>query len=102
MKSKICKSCGHVGKPVPQSGDTFFVDLFLWLVTLSVVGLSGLVPLLLIPMLWTVYHLARFNSVQCPECASLDMISLESRQGKALLDAQNKTWTAETGTSLQS
>ena len=85
MADRVCKSCGYVGKAEHQSWGTFFVDAFIWLVFGSLTLFSGLLFVLLIPLAWTIYHLALFSNTQCPKCKSLDMVSKGSRKGKAVL-----------------
>ena len=71
MSERVCKSCGYVGKAEHQSWGTLF---------------SGLLFVLAIPMAWTIYHLALFANTQCPKCESLDMVSKNSKKGKAVLE----------------
>jgi hypothetical protein len=70
-----------MGEPVKQCFESFLVDLFLWLIVGSVTLMSGLLPLLVIPAAWTMYHIVRFKT-KCPECGNLDMVSLNSAKGK--------------------
>ena len=97
MKTKICAYCGHVGKPIPQAKSSFVVDAFIWMITLSLTAFSGLVPLLLIPLAWTLYHIAKFNSVKCPKCECLEMVPLNSRKGKAIRSGKTslQAWSDE-------
>lgn len=81
MKTKICSNCGYVGKPVPQAKDSFLVDIFVWGIFLNLSGMSQQWYLMLVPLAWTIYHLAKFNSVECPECKNLDMVRVSSRKG---------------------
>ena len=85
MAERVCKSCGYVGKAEHQSWATFFVDAFAWMIFGSLTLFSGLLFVLLIPMAWTIYHLALFPNTQCPKCESLDMVSKKSSKGKAVL-----------------
>lgn len=82
MKNKICTECGFIGEPIPQLKSSFAVDAVIWLYFGFLAGMSQLLPLLLIPAGWTIYHIIRFNSVKCPECESLEMVSLYSHAGK--------------------
>lgn len=82
MKTKICHNCGYVGKPTSQGAGSFFVDAMLWLVFASMTMLSAFLPLMLVPLGWTIYHIAVYNSVTCPECENFDMVSLDSRKGR--------------------
>lgn len=86
---KVCTACGHEGKPIPQALSSFTVDVVIWLYFGFLAGMSQLLPLLLIPMAWTIYHIIRFNSVKCPVCKSLDMVSKGSRRGKAIMRNMN-------------
>ncbi len=97
MKTKICSYCGYVGQPIPQAKSSFVVDAFIWMITLSITAMSGLVPLLLIPLAWTLYHLAKFNTVKCPKCECLEMVSMNSRKGKAMLARERgpEPWSEE-------
>ena len=85
MSERVCKSCGYVGKAEHQSWGTFFVDAFAWLMFGSLTLFSGLLFILLIPLAWTIFHLALFPNTQCPKCKSLDMVSKNSSKGKAVL-----------------
>ena len=82
MSDRVCKSCGYIGKAEHQSYETFIVDAFLWLVFGSLTLFTGLIFILLIPAAWTVYHLALFPNTQCPKCKNLDMVAMNSAQGK--------------------
>jgi hypothetical protein len=82
MKDRICKSCGHIGKPVPQTLDSFLVDALAWGTFATGAFVSGMMSLFIIPSLWTLYHLATFFTVRCPECGDLEMVRLNSRKGR--------------------
>ena len=84
MSMKVYSSCGYMGKPVNQCMDSFLLDLFVWLIVGSVTLMTGLLPLLIIPAGWTVYHIINFRT-KCPECSNLDMVSLNSSKGKDTL-----------------
>lgn len=86
MKHKICTNCGHVGKPVPQGKDSFFVDIFAWAMFLSLSAMSQQWYLMAIPLAWTIYHIAKFNTVKCPECGNLDMVRISSRKGRQTME----------------
>jgi hypothetical protein len=73
-----------MGEPVNQCFESFLVDLFIWLIVGSVALMTGLLPLLVIPAAWTVYHIVRFKT-KCPECGNLDMVSVNSTKGKNVL-----------------
>lgn len=96
MKERVCTSCGHVGKPTKQCIESFFVDAFIWGTVGSFALMTGLMPALLIPTAWTIYHLAKFNTTKCPECGELEMVSMNSRKGREALDPSKKVkvWTS--------
>jgi predicted RNA-binding Zn-ribbon protein involved in translation (DUF1610 family) len=86
MKDRICTTCGFVGKPVKQCIGSFLVDVFIWGTVGSLAFVTGLIPALLIPLAWTLYHLTRFSTTKCPTCGDLEMVSMESRKGRAALN----------------
>lgn len=85
MKQRVCTSCGFLGKPVNQCFESFLVDLFVWLIVASVVFMTGILPLFAIAIGWTLYHIAKFRNTKCPNCGNLDMVSMKSSKGKAIL-----------------
>ena len=84
MKQKVCTSCGHVGEAINQCFASFMLDAFLWLATIGVIFVTALIPLIVIPLAWTIYHIINFKS-KCPECGDLDMVSMNSNKGKAAI-----------------
>jgi hypothetical protein len=82
MKKKICHNCGYIGEPIGQGAGSFFVDALIWMVFASFTLLSAFLPLLLVPLGWTIYHIIVYKSVTCPKCENFDMVSLNSRKGK--------------------
>ena len=85
MKDRICAECGFVGKPIAQGPTSFFVDGFIWLIFGSFTVMTALLPILLIPLGWTIYHIAVYKLTKCPQCESLEMASMNSRKGKTAL-----------------
>ena len=85
MTDRVCKSCGYIGKAEHQSWGTFIVDAFIWLMFGSLTLFSGLLFVLVIPLAWSIYHIALFGNTQCPKCESLDMVPMDS--ARALLAA---------------
>jgi hypothetical protein len=71
-----------VGQPINQGPTSFFVDAFIWLIFGSFTMMTGLLPILIIPLSWTIYHIAVYKITKCPKCESLDMVSLHSRKGE--------------------
>ncbi len=86
MKDRICTSCGFVGKPIRQCKASFMVDAFVWSTVGGFALVTGLLPALVIPMAWTIFHIVKFNSTKCPECNSLDMVSMNGHKGRAAQD----------------
>jgi len=96
MKNRVCTSCGFVGKPVKQCIESFFVDAFIWATVGSFALMTGLIPVLLIPAAWTVYHLAKFGTTKCPACGDLEMVSVKSRKGREAIDPSLRATTVWT------
>ncbi|MBI3772125.1 MAG: hypothetical protein HY272_05450 [Gammaproteobacteria bacterium] len=85
MKDRICTACYHVGKPTTQGIESFFVDALIWLSFSSFAILSAMIPLMIIPIAWTTFHIAVYNKTTCPKCGKLNMVSLNSRKGREAL-----------------
>lgn len=88
MKEYVCVSCGFEGKPINQSFESFFVDAFIWGIVGSFALMTGLMPILVIPAAWTLYHIAKFSATKCPQCKNLEMVSKTSRKGRDKLDPE--------------
>jgi len=86
MKDRVCTSCGFEGKPIKQCMASFLVDAFVWGIVGSLAVVTGLLPALIIPVAWTLYHLAKFNTTKCPKCGDLEMVSKNSHKGRIKLD----------------
>ena len=91
MKKRVCTNCGYVGEPVSQCATSFFVDAFIWLTVASVTVFTGFLPLLLLPLGWTIFHIVKYRTVKCPKCENLDMVSMESTKGKEALHQFDNT-----------
>ncbi len=85
MKARVCTHCGFQGNPVPQDPETFFVDALFWAGVGGLAATTGLLFLILAPLSWTIYHLIKYKTTQCPKCDNLDMVPLDSDAGKAAL-----------------
>jgi len=96
MKDRVCTSCGFEGKPVKQCIESFFVDAFIWATVGSFALMTGLIPVLLIPAAWTLYHLAKFGTTKCPACGDLEMVSMKSRKGRQALNPSTRATTVWT------
>lgn len=102
MKNRICTHCGHIGKPIPQAKESFFVDAFIWGIVGSFALMTGVMPILALPIAWSVYHLLKFNTTKCPECLSLDMVDMNSKQGLQMQEYKKdpiQVWSADDATS---
>lgn len=86
MKDRVCTSCGFEGKPINQCMGSFLVDAFVWGIVGGGVMVTGLLPALVIPVAWTLYHLAKFKTTKCPKCGDLEMVSKTSRKGRTALN----------------
>ncbi len=85
MKDRICTHCYHVGQPTTQGIGSFAVDVLMWMIFFSLSMFSSIFPLMLIPVLWTTYHIAIYRKSTCPKCGRINMVSLTSRKGKRAL-----------------
>ena len=92
MKTKICTTCGYVGKPTTQGIGSFFVDALIWMVIASFTLFTAFLPLMLIPIGWTIFHLITYKTITCPKCENYDMVGLNSKKGKQA-KARNNTLT---------
>ena len=85
MQDRICTHCYHVGQPITQGMGSFAVDALMWMMFLSLSMFSSVFPLMLIPLGWTIYHIAIYRKSTCPECGRLNMVSMTSKKGKRAL-----------------
>lgn len=85
MKTKVCKSCGYVGKPIHDEYSSFFLDIFAWILWFAIAAITGLFPLAILGPMFTLFHLSVFRTKKCPKCGNLDMVSRHSHVGKEIL-----------------
>ena len=81
MKQKVCTSCGYTGNAINQCLGSFMLDALLWFATIGIIAVTALIPLIVVPLAWSIFHIVNFKS-KCPECESLDMVSKSSSKGK--------------------
>lgn len=100
IKDHVCAYCGYVGKPTTQGLSSFLVDVLMWMVVGSVTAVTAFFPLLLLPLSWTVYHIAKYYTTTCPKCENLEMVSMTSKKGQAILQGGRgypKAWCDDEG-----
>lgn len=85
MKSKVCTSCGYIGKPVHDEWSSLMLDAIAWVLWFVIAAITGIIPLALLGPAYSVYHIIMFRSKKCPKCGNLDMVRLESHGGKQML-----------------
>ena len=73
MKTKICSSCGFVGKPVHDEYSSLIIDLLAWMGAFVVAAITGIIYLAVIGPLITVWHVLTFRSHRCPKCGNWEM-----------------------------
>lgn len=73
MKNKVCDSCGYIGKPVHDEYSSLLLDAFIWAFGLIVAGITGVIPLVLLGPVFTVWHVLTFRSHRCPKCGNWEM-----------------------------
>ena len=91
MKDRVCTHCYYVGQPTTQGMGSFAVDALLWMIFFSLSMFSSIFLLMLIPLGWTVYHIAIYNTSTCPKCSRLNMVSTTSKKGLNALKGPNVT-----------
>ena len=100
MKTKVCRSCGYVGKPEYDAPMTFMLDALVWVFGIVVGTITfGMLPLMLLGPLYTVYHLSVLHSRQCPKCHNLEMVSVYSEDGRHIMEPHEggiHSWTDNT------
>jgi hypothetical protein len=89
MKDRVCTNCYHVGQATVQGMGSFAVDILMWLIFFSLSMFSSVFPLMLIPLGWTIYHIAIYRKSTCPECGRLNMVSTTSRKGLKALEGSS-------------
>jgi hypothetical protein len=87
---KVCTECGYVGQPKPHGLGSFVVDMFLWMFFSGMFLITSLLPLLVFPLVWTIYHLLTYSTVNCPKCENYAMVKLHSGKGRALFQKSAK------------
>ncbi len=85
MKDRVCTSCYHVGQPITQGIGSFTVDALIWMTFISMSIFSSIFPLMIIPILWTTYHIAIYRKSTCPKCGRINMVSKTSAKGRRAL-----------------
>ena len=86
MKTKVCRSCGYVGKPEYDAPITFVFDLVVWTFWFVIAGITGIFPLVVVGPLYTIYHLLVFHSRQCPKCHNMEMVNVDSEDGRHIME----------------
>ncbi len=89
MKNRVCTSCYYVGTPTTQGVESFFMDALIWLCFGSFALLTTFIPIMIVPVAWTTYHLLVYKKTTCPKCGRLDMVSLTSRKGREAIKGPN-------------
>ena len=96
MNHKVCTSCGYTGRAKNYYPSSLMIDALLTLMAL-VIGLwTNLLPIVIIPALWTAYHMYKYRGIKCPKCEQLDMMPLRSPEGRLVLSqgaGQPRVWT---------
>ena len=85
MKDRICTHCYYVGQPTTQGLGSFAVDALMWMMFFSLSMFSSIFLLMLIPLGWTVYHVAIYRKSTCPKCSRINMVSTTSAKGRKAL-----------------
>ncbi|MDH5692038.1 MAG: hypothetical protein OEZ47_02915 [Gammaproteobacteria bacterium] len=81
MKAKVCGSCGYEGKPVHDEYSSLLIDVFAWTFSLVLAAITGIVYLVVLGPMVSVWHLFTFRSHRCPKCGSWEMHKQEDHHG---------------------
>ena len=68
MKNKECSHCGYVGHPVHDEYSSLAVDAAVWLFAFAIAGITGIIYLVVLGPLFSIWHLITFRSHRCPKC----------------------------------
>ena len=79
MNVKECGHCGYIGKPVHDEYSSLVIDAFIWGAFFVVTVITGILPLIFIGPLFTVWHLITFRALRCPKCGHWDMHKLPDK-----------------------
>ena len=100
MNTKVCQSCGYVGKPIHDKYSTFVIDILAWASWFTIGFITMIYPLMIVGPLFTIFHLSIFYTKKCPKCGNLEMVGLHSHPGRLILQPHVgglQPWTDERG-----
>lgn len=75
MKEKTCESCGYIGKPVHDEYSSLIMDVSVWMMWFVIAAITGIIPLIVIGPMFSLWHLMTFRSHRCPKCGEWEMHS---------------------------
>ena len=73
MKAKICDSCGYVGKPIPDEYGSLLLDGFAWTASFVIAAITGIIYLVVLGPIFSIWHMFTFRSHRCPKCGNWEM-----------------------------
>ena len=73
MKDKECSSCGYIGHPEHDEYASLVIDVGMWIIGFVIAGITGIIYLVVLGPLVTLWHIATFRSHRCPKCGNWDM-----------------------------
>jgi hypothetical protein len=73
MKEKVCESCGYVGKPAHDEYSSLILDALAWMISFVLASITGIIPLVVLGPMFSVWHFVTFRSHRCPKCGNWDM-----------------------------
>ena len=77
MKNKECGSCGFIGHPVHDEYGSLTVDVAVWVIGFVLSIVTGIIYLMVIGPMVSLWHIATFRSHRCPKCGNWDMHALD-------------------------
>lgn len=79
MKNKVCSSCGYIGHPVHDEYSSLILDASVWVVSFVFAVITGIIYLVVLGPIFSVWHLVTFRSHRCPKCGNWEMHRISHR-----------------------
>ncbi len=73
MKNKECGSCGYIGHPIHDEYGSLMLDVGVWGLSFIIAMISGIIYLVVLGPIFSLWHLATFRSHRCPKCGEWEM-----------------------------
>lgn len=80
MKEKSCDYCGYVGTPVHDEYSSVLMDISAWVFSFAIAAITGIIPLILLGPIFSIWHIVTFRSHRCPKCGNWTMHAVHNRK----------------------